>query len=81
MTPEEWGQLEAGQIIYSLSNTPRKIFKVNKRARCITLEAIRKTRYGDKYTVYTKSEARLFSLQPIPKLIKELFKKGKINRV
>jgi hypothetical protein len=76
MTPEEWLKLEAGQTIYGKTNTPREILTVNRQSRkrmCITLKAIRPTKFGNNDTVYTKSECRNFFLEPrdLDKLKKE----------
>lgn len=76
MTPEEWLKLEEGQVIYSKSNTPRKILKVTRQSQkrmCISLKAIRPTKFGSSDTVYTKSECRNFFLKPrdLNKLKKE----------
>ena len=65
MTKEEWFKLKPGQFIYS-SKIPREIIKVSNKninTRCITLKALRKTKYGPN-TVYCANDCYKWSLEP-----------------
>jgi hypothetical protein len=48
MTFEEWSSLRVGDIIYSKAGKAREILKFNNL--CVTLKAMRPTKYGDKTT-------------------------------
>lgn len=59
MTFEEWSSLKVGDIIYSKAGKAREVLKFNNL--CVTLKAIRRTKYGDKTTVYSKNDRQFFS--------------------
>jgi len=59
MTFEEWSSLKVGDIIYSKAGKAREILKFNNL--CVTLKAIRPTKYGSKATVYSKNDRHFFS--------------------
>jgi len=59
MTFEEWSSLKVGDIIYSRSGKARKVLKFNNL--CVTLKAIRQTKFGKETTVYGKNDRQFFS--------------------
>ena len=67
MTLDEWKSITDGQIIYAASGLQREVIKGCSPSLCITLKAIRKTRYGSKETVYDHQCRRSFFLFPPPK--------------
>ena len=62
MTLDEWKTIEDGQIIYAVSGLQREVVKGCSPALCITLKAVRKTRYGSNDTVYDRQCRRSFFL-------------------
>jgi len=59
MTKEEWNSLEVGDYVRTNTPIPRRI--LNVKNGCITLRALRKTKYGDPNTFYASNDRRLFT--------------------
>jgi len=59
VTKEEWYSLKVGDYVCMHSPIPRKILNVQNR--CITLLALKKTKYGKPNTVYAKNDRYKFT--------------------
>ena len=59
MTREEWFALKVGDFVRTSTPIPRRI--LNVRNGCITLRALRKTKYGKPNAVYAKNDRHLFT--------------------
>ena len=64
MTLDEWKSIKTGQTIFSKSGVPRLVTKGCGGALCVSLVAIRKTRYGGEETVYDRQCCKQFFLSP-----------------
>jgi hypothetical protein len=66
MTLNEWKTLSAGMTIYRVHNSrPREVLAFNEETLCVTLKAVRKTKFGHHFTVYSNNERSLFALMPV----------------
>ena len=63
MNLKEWRSIVDGQVIRGPSGVLREVVKGCNFADCITLKAIRKTKFDKRTTVYAKNDAYKFSLR------------------
>jgi hypothetical protein len=69
MTKEEWQNLKVGDFVYSTktkTKIKREIVKISKDGHtdCISMKALRKTRYDDKLTCYCSNDRSFWSICP-----------------
>ena len=62
MTKKEWCSLKKGDIIYSVeSGKVRQVIDDATKNGCVRLKPMKRCKYDNDYTVYSRQEARLFS--------------------